>query len=66
MEKYGTVGQGTEENIIRRMLFSFRITKATNTQVEYFILLAFPRQQRLREIASVLRLVLQRAVTFIT
>jgi len=56
VEKYGTTRQTTDENIIRSKLFSCRIIKATNTQGEYFILLAFPRQQRLREFASALRL----------
>ena len=56
MENYGLARQATDENIIRNMLFACQITKATNTQAEYFILLAFPRQRRLREIASALRL----------
>jgi hypothetical protein len=32
------------------------ITKATDTRLEYVILIAFPRQQWLRERASMLRL----------
>jgi len=39
------------------MLFAllFRITKATNTYSEYVIIVAFPRQQRLLENATMLR-----------
>ena len=57
MEKYGTAGQATDDNIIRRMRFACWITKATDTHThtEYLILIAFPRQQWLRERASVLR-----------
>jgi hypothetical protein len=35
------------------MRFACRITKATDTHSEYVILIAFPRQQWLRERASV-------------
>jgi hypothetical protein len=38
---------------IRRMRFACWITKATDTHSEYVILIAFPRQQWLRERASV-------------
>jgi hypothetical protein len=55
VEKYGTVRQATDDNIIRRMLFACWITKATDTHSEYVILIAFLRQQWLRERASVLR-----------
>jgi hypothetical protein len=41
MEKYGTAGQATDDNIIRRMRFSCRITKASDTLPEYVILIAF-------------------------
>jgi hypothetical protein len=52
------VRQDTDDNIIRRMRFAWWITKATHTHThsEYVILIAFPRQQRLRERASMLRL----------
>ena len=43
MEKYGTARQITDD-------------KATGTQSEYVILIAFPRQQWLSERASMLRL----------
>ena len=55
MEKYGTPGQATDDSIIRRMRFACWITKATDTHSEYFILLALPGQQWLRELASFLR-----------
>jgi hypothetical protein len=44
VEKYGTVGQATDDKIIRRMRFECWITKATDTHSEYVILKAFPRQ----------------------
>jgi hypothetical protein len=40
-EKYRGAEQGTDDNIIRRMRIAFWITKATNTESEYKILLAF-------------------------
>jgi hypothetical protein len=42
-----------DDNIIRRMRFSCWITKATDTHSEYVILIAFPKQQGLRERAKV-------------
>jgi hypothetical protein len=45
----------TDDNIIRRMRFACWITKATGTHSEYVILIAFPRQQWLRERASMSR-----------
>jgi hypothetical protein len=54
VEKYGTAGQATDDNIIRRMRFACWITKAEDTHSEYVILTDFPRQQWLRERAPVL------------
>jgi len=51
----GGAEQVTGENVIRRMRFACWITRATNTPSEYVILIALPRQQWLRERASVLR-----------
>jgi hypothetical protein len=56
MEKYGRVRQATDDNIIWRMRFACWITKVTDTHSEYVILVAFPRQQWVRERASMLRL----------
>jgi hypothetical protein len=56
MEKYGMAGQDTDDSIIRRMRFACWINKATDTHSEYVILIAFPRQQWLRERASMLTL----------
>jgi hypothetical protein len=56
VEKYGTAGQATDDNITRRMHFACWITKATDTYSEYVILIAFPRQEWLRECTSMLRL----------
>jgi hypothetical protein len=53
--KYGTAGQATDNNIIRRMRFACWITKATDTYSEYVIIITFPRQQWLRERAPILR-----------
>jgi hypothetical protein len=54
VEKYGRARQDTDDNIIRRMRFVCWITKATDTHWEYVILIAYQRQQWLRERASVL------------
>jgi hypothetical protein len=54
-KKYGRGGQATDESMIRGMLFSCWITKATGTHSDYVIHIAFPRQQWLRERASMLR-----------
>jgi hypothetical protein len=51
-KKCGTTRQATDDNIIRRMRFACWVTKATDTHSEYVILLAFPRQEWLRERAS--------------
>jgi hypothetical protein len=55
VEKYGTARQATDGNIITRMRIACWITKARDTRAEYVILIAFPRQQWLRERPSVLR-----------
>jgi hypothetical protein len=55
VEKYGTARQTTDDNIIRRMRIACWVTKATDTHSQFVILIAFPRQQRLRESASMLR-----------
>ena len=43
VEKNGTARQVTDDNIIRRMRFACRISKATDKHSEYVILPAFPR-----------------------
>ena len=55
MEKYGTVRQATDDNMIRLMRFECWITKATDTQSEYVVRIAFPPQQWLHGSASMLR-----------
>ena len=55
VEKYGRVGEATDDNIIERMRFTCWITKATDTHAEYVMFISFPRQQKLRERASALR-----------
>jgi hypothetical protein len=55
VRKPGTARQATDGNIKQRMLLSCWITKPINTNSEYVILIAFPRQQWLRERVSMLR-----------
>ena len=52
--KHGTARQVADGNIIRRLPFGGWITEATVTHSEYVVLI-FPRQQWLRERASILR-----------
>jgi hypothetical protein len=54
VEKYGRAGQATDDNITRLMRIAYWITKATNTDSEYVILIAFALQQWLGERASLL------------
>jgi hypothetical protein len=44
----------TDDNLFRRVRTACWIPNAPNTNSEYVILIAFPRQQRLRERATVL------------
>ena len=55
VEKYCGGRQAIVDSIKRRMRFAWWITKATNTVTECVILIAFPRQQWLRERAIMLR-----------
>jgi len=54
VEKCGRARQTTDDNTIQFMRFACWIPKATNTQTECGILIAFPRQQWLRERAYIL------------
>jgi hypothetical protein len=56
MEKCSRAEQATDNNTIRRMRFACCVTKATNTNSEYVVLVAFQRQQLLRERSSILHL----------
>jgi hypothetical protein len=47
--------QATDKNTTRRTRIACWINEATDTYSEYVILIAFPRQQLLRERASILR-----------
>ena len=49
MEKYGRARQATVDNVIWRMRVACWITKGTDTHSEYVMLIAFLRQQMLRE-----------------
>ena len=55
MKKYGTAEKATDQDIVRRMCFTWWITKATDTHSEFVILIAFPRQQWFRKRSLVLR-----------
>jgi hypothetical protein len=55
MEKYGTAKQATEEKYYGASRFACWITKATGRYSVYVIYNAFPRQEWLRERASMLR-----------
>jgi len=54
VEKYGRTRQATDGNIKWRVRFVCWINKKTKTHSEYVILIAFPRQQLLRQRVSVL------------
>ena len=54
MERCGTAGQTTDDNIIRDMRIAYWLTKVKNTDSEYVIHNAFALQQKLRERASIL------------
>jgi hypothetical protein len=49
-----TAGRATDNNTLGRTRFACWITKPTDTHSEYLILIAFPRQQALRERTSLL------------
>jgi hypothetical protein len=55
-KNYGRGIQVTDDNIIQRIRFACWINKATDTHSEYGIVIDFPRQQLLRQRASMLRL----------
>jgi hypothetical protein len=56
LEECDTAGQATHDNILRRMCFACSVAKATDTQAEHQILVAFARQQWLLECDSIIRL----------
>jgi hypothetical protein len=66
VEKYGTAGRPTDNNIIWRMRSACWVSKATDRHLEYVIGITFPRQQWLRDRASMLHdsCVLCRLVAF--
>jgi len=55
VEKFGTDWQAADDNLAHALCVLW-ITKATNTHSECVMLIAFPRQEWLRERASVSRL----------
>ena len=57
MEKYCRPGHATDEIIIRRMRIACWVPEATNTLLEYVILIPFPLQQWSHERASLLHYV---------
>ena len=55
VEKYCGAREARDDNIIWRIHFARWITKATDTNSEYVILIAFPWQQCLHQRALILR-----------
>ena len=56
VDKIKSVESDRPQMTLWRMSIECLTTKATDTQSEYIILIAFPRQQRLHEPALILRL----------
>jgi hypothetical protein len=54
-KNYGRAGQATDDNKIRRMSLTSRVTKTIVTQSEHVIFTFFQRQKWLRERATMLR-----------
>jgi hypothetical protein len=54
VEKYCSAKGIKDENTLRCMHFACWVTQATNPHLDYVILTAFARQQRLREGASMI------------
>jgi hypothetical protein len=48
VEKQGRAGGAKDDNIVRNMRIACWIPKATNTDLEYVMLIASTQQQRLR------------------
>ena len=49
MEKYGTEGQATDNNVMRHIYFACWVTKATDPHSEYVTAIAFSGKDWLRE-----------------
>jgi len=56
VEKYCRASQVTDDNIIWPLRISCQMFNARDTHSEYLLLIAFPRQEMIRERASILRL----------
>jgi hypothetical protein len=56
VRKYDRAGQAADDNMTRLMRTACWITKPADTQTEYVIFIAFPRQHSLPERASICRL----------
>ena len=55
MEKRGRAGHTRDDNMLRRMRIACWITRATDTNSEYVVLIAFPQQKWLSERGLMLR-----------
>jgi len=55
VEKYGRVGQATDDNLVRNVRLACWLTKVTNIHSEYLLPVAFMRQYWLHDYASMLR-----------
>jgi hypothetical protein len=56
VEKFGRARQATDDIIVWRMSFACWINKATDTDSEYVMVIAFPQQEWSCEDAVILRL----------
>jgi hypothetical protein len=56
VEKYFTDRHGTDDNKIRQLRFAFWLDKDIDTNSEYALFIAFPYQQYLGKLATMLRL----------
>lgn len=56
MEKLRAARQATDDSNMLRMRFACWVTKTTGTYLEFVIPIAFPPQNLLRELTSVLHL----------
>jgi len=54
VEKFGTAGEATDDNVIRSMSFACWIPKATNTHKEYVIIIVLPLRNWVQEHGTIL------------
>jgi hypothetical protein len=52
VENYDMAGQATDSNIIWRLQIAWCVAKATDTQSEYVMLIAFPQQHWFKRVSK--------------